>query len=52
MPGMNREIITVHHGVDDRLDIREVKTRINPLGILVESKRDDVDVASALSVAE
>jgi hypothetical protein len=49
---MDREVVTLSDDVDDALYIAEVDVGVDTLGVEVESKIDEVDVAGAFSVAK
>jgi hypothetical protein len=52
MSRVDREIIALGNYVDDRLDIADIEIGRDALGVEVESKVDEIDVACAFAVPE
>src|SRR3546814_9511367 len=50
--GVNRELITVCHGLDDFLHAREIQARMHALRVHIEADCHDVAVAGPLTIAE
>lgn len=46
------EIVAIDDAVDEGLDVREIETGVNALGVLIQGKSDDVDVSCTLSISE
>ena len=49
---MDRQLIAIFHGLNDFIDIAEIKTGVQPLRIHIQRQRDEVDIARAFTIAE
>ncbi len=49
---VDRDLVAVLDGLDDRVDVREIEARIDALGVHVEADGHQAAVAGALAVAE
>ena len=49
---MDRQLIAIFHGLNDFIDIAEIKAWVQPLRIHVQRQRDEVDIARPFPIAE
>ena len=49
---MDRQLIAIFNGLNDFIDIAEIKAGVQPLRIHVQRQRDEVDIARAFPIAE
>lgn len=49
---MDRNVVALRHDFDDSIDVGEVNFRVDALGVKVQGKIDQVNIACTLSVSE
>ena len=52
MARVDGKLVAIFDGLDDLVDVAEIEAGVHPLRVHVERKRDEIDIAGALAIAE